>query len=58
VKKILASVSTVMLDTHLAGEAAIDLMLVPLLLEMAESEGLHLKSRVQQDGLGRAIRSI
>ncbi len=57
-KQILAQATATVMDTHLASEASIDLMLIPLLLEMAESEGLKLKPKVQQDGLGRAIRSI
>jgi hypothetical protein len=47
-----------LLDTQLARESSIDFSLMPVLLKMAESEGINVKLRVEFDGLGRAIRSI
>jgi hypothetical protein len=56
-RTVLASVPTI-LETKLAKEVSADMNLMPVLLEMAKSEGVDIKAQVQQDGLGRAIRSI
>ncbi len=56
-RSVLASVPTI-LETKLAKEVSADMNLMPVLLEMARSEGVDIKAQVQQDGLGRAIRSI
>ncbi len=45
-------------DTLLAREISIDLPLMPILLKMAEGDGIRVKNRVQHDGLGSALRSI
>ena len=58
VMKILAADSGKHLDTKLAHDAAIDLSLFPTLLAMAENDGVEVKSRIERDDIGRAIRSI
>ncbi|TXT54795.1 MAG: hypothetical protein BAJATHORv1_50046 [Candidatus Thorarchaeota archaeon] len=57
-QEILSSLSSPILDTKLAMDASIDYELMPFLLELAESEGIVVRSLVQKDGLGRALRSI
>ena len=46
------------LDTQLAKEASIDVVLIPVLLKMAEMERIDIRDRVTFDGLGRALRSF
>jgi len=58
VKKKLLWPGEKLLDTQLARESSIDFSLMPVLLKMAESEGINVKMRVEFDGLGRAIRSF
>jgi hypothetical protein len=58
VKKKLLWPGEKLLDTRLARESSIDFSLMPVLLRMAEGEGINVKLRVEFDGLGRAIRSI
>lgn len=45
-------------DTALAQEISIDFPLMPILMKMAESNGIRIKDRIQHDGLGSALRSI
>jgi hypothetical protein len=58
VKKKLLWPGEKLLDTQLARESSIDFSLMPVLLRMAEGEGINVKMRVEYDGLGRAIRSL
>jgi hypothetical protein len=58
VKKILASTTGTQLDTKLAQQAAIDLSLLPTLLLMAETDGVDVRGRIENDDVGHAIRSI
>jgi hypothetical protein len=46
------------LDTDLARKISIDLFLIPVLLEMARSEGINVDKKIEFDGLGHAIRSF
>ncbi|NWF95712.1 MAG: hypothetical protein HXY34_06185 [Candidatus Thorarchaeota archaeon] len=57
-KEIMPRVRDKILDTALAKEISIELSLIPLLLEMAESQGYDFKRRVEKDALAHAIRSI
>ncbi|MEM2142917.1 MAG: hypothetical protein QXS20_04925 [Candidatus Thorarchaeota archaeon] len=57
-KQILTSTDKPITDTRLATEVSIDLSLVPVLLDIAEGQGLKLRDKVLRNGLGRAIRSI
>ncbi|MFW9920928.1 MAG: hypothetical protein ACFFED_15110, partial [Candidatus Thorarchaeota archaeon] len=45
-------------DTMLAREISIELPLMPILLKMAESNGVRVNDRIQHDGFGSALRSI
>ncbi len=58
IRQRLSTSATKILDTQLARESSIDFPLMPVLLKMAEIEGIDVKLKVELDGLGRAIRSF
>ncbi len=57
-RNILSSTTGRFTDTRLAHDISIDYSSLPLLLEMADAEGIDVKDRVTRDALGSALRSI
>ncbi len=57
-KEILRVSDAKLKETQLAKHIGIEMALMPPLLKMAESEEIDIKSKVESDGLARALRSI
>ncbi len=57
-KEILSTTSSSIKDTELARDISIDLPVLTILTKMAENEGIDIKTKVEFNGIGRALRSF